>query len=48
MSQVFKAKHAQGDVVEGICLTAHDGFSARYVLVRIIGVFTRPSHILFG
>lgn len=48
MSQVFKAKHAQGDVVEGICLTAHDGFSARYDLDRINGVFTRPSHKLFG
>jgi predicted aconitase with swiveling domain len=35
-------------VVEGICLTAHDGFSARYDLDRINGVFTRPSHKLFG
>ena len=28
MSQVFKAKHAQGDVVEGVFLTAHEGFYA--------------------
>ena len=48
MSKVFKAKHAQGDVVEGVCLTANDGFSARYDLDRINGVFSRPTHKLFG
>jgi hypothetical protein len=35
MTKVFKAKHAQGEVVEGVCLTAKDGFSARYDLDRI-------------
>ena len=49
MSQtIFKAIHAQGDVVEGICLTAADGFSARYDLDRLKGTFSRPSHKLFG
>jgi predicted aconitase with swiveling domain len=48
MSKIFKAKHAQGDVIEGVCLTAKDGFSARYDLDRINGVFSRPSHKLFG
>ncbi len=27
---------------------AHDGFSARYDLDRIIGTFSRPAHKLFG
>ena len=49
MSQkLFKARHAQGDVVEGYCLSASDGFSARYDLDRINGTFSRPSHKLFG
>lgn len=49
MSQIlFKAKHAQGDMVEGVCLSASDGFSARYDLDRINGKFSRPSHKLFG
>ncbi|MFM8490898.1 MAG: aconitase X swivel domain-containing protein [Candidatus Methylopumilus sp.] len=49
MSQnIFTAKHAQGPVVEGVCLTAQDGFSARYDLDRINGVFSRPSHPLYG
>lgn len=49
MSQMlFKARHAQGDVVEGVCLSASDGFSARYDLDRINGKFSRPSHKLFG
>jgi predicted aconitase with swiveling domain len=49
MSQtLFTARHAQGDVVEGYCLSASDGFSARYDLDRINGTFSRPSHKLFG
>lgn len=49
MSQkIFNAKHAQGEIVEGICLSASDGFSARYDLDRINGTFSRPSHKLFG
>jgi hypothetical protein len=34
--------------VRGIALVASDGFSARYDLDRIAGVFSRPSHKLAG
>jgi uncharacterized protein len=37
-----------GPVVEGLALVAADNFSARYDLDRIKGVFSRPSHALFG
>jgi len=37
-----------GHAVRGIALVAHDGFSARYDLDRIAGVFSRPSHKLAG
>ncbi|HJU23058.1 MAG TPA: DUF126 domain-containing protein [Casimicrobiaceae bacterium] len=37
-----------GPRVSGIALVAKDGFSARYDLDRINGVFSRPSHRLFG
>lgn len=47
-ANIFKAKHAQGDAIEGVCLSASDGFSARYDLDRIKGVFSRPAHKLFG
>ena len=46
--KIYKAKHALGDSIEGVCLSAADGFSARYDLDRIKGVFSRPSHKLFG
>jgi predicted aconitase with swiveling domain len=46
--KIYKAKHAQGDSIEGICLSAADGFSARYDLDRLKGVFSRPAHKLFG
>ena len=46
--KIFKAKHAQGDGIEGECLSASDGFSARYDLDRLKGVFSRPAHKLFG
>ena len=32
----------------GLALVAHDGFSARYDLDRIKGVFSRPAHKLAG
>ena len=48
MSTIYYAKHALGNVVEGECLSASDGFSARYDLDRINGTFSRPSHKLFG
>jgi predicted aconitase with swiveling domain len=37
-----------GARVEGIALVADDGFSARYDLDRIRGVFSRPQHKLCG
>lgn len=48
MSAVFKARHAMGKAVRGQALVAKDGFSARYDLDRIKGVFSRPSHKLAG
>lgn len=44
----FKAKHAMGTKVTGTALVAHDGFSARYDLNRLQGVFSRPAHKLVG
>lgn len=37
-----------GPVSEGEALVANDGFSARYDLDRIAGVFSRPAHKLHG
>ena len=37
-----------GPVVTGRCLVAHDGFSARYDLDRLKGIFSRPTHALAG
>ena len=37
-----------GPKVAGEALVASDGFSARYDLDRIAGVFSRPSHALYG
>ncbi len=37
-----------GRTVRGQALVAHDGFSARYDLDRIEGVFSRPAHKLVG
>ncbi len=45
---VFTARHAMGQVVAGECLSANDGFSARYDLDRLLGTFSRPAHKLFG
>ncbi|MFN2646284.1 MAG: aconitase X swivel domain-containing protein [Burkholderiales bacterium] len=42
------ARHAIGARVRGEALVAKDGFSARYDLDRIRGVFSRPSHRLAG
>ena len=44
----FVARHAMGERVEGIALVAADGFSARYDLDRLRGVFSRPQHALAG
>jgi uncharacterized protein len=45
---ILKARHAIGKRVSGEALVAHDGFSARYDLDRVRGVFSRPSHKLAG
>ncbi len=44
----FVATSAMGRTVRGRALVASDGFSARYDLDRIEGVFSRPQHKLFG
>ena len=46
--KVFKARHAMGRAVSGEALVASDGFSARYDLDRLAGVFSRPAHKLAG
>jgi predicted aconitase with swiveling domain len=45
---IFTARHAIGRRVQGEALVARDGFSARYDLDRVRGVFSRPSHKLAG
>jgi predicted aconitase with swiveling domain len=47
-ARLFRARQAMGDIVRGIALVAHDGFSARYDLDRIRGIFSRPGHKLAG
>ncbi len=44
----FRAAAAMGGKVRGRALVAKDGFSARYDLDRIKGVFSRPDHGLAG
>jgi predicted aconitase with swiveling domain len=44
----FFATAGMGPKVRGIALVAKDGFSARYDLDRIRGVFSRPLHKLAG
>jgi hypothetical protein len=45
---MFRARHAMGRTVRGSALVARDGFSARYDLDRIAGIFSRPDHKLAG
>lgn len=47
-NKVFTARHAMGRTVRGEAMVADDGFSARYDLDRIAGVFSRPAHKLVG
>jgi len=47
-SKIFRARQAMGRTVRGPALVAHDGFSARYDLDRVKGVFSRPAHKLAG
>ena len=44
----FRAAAAMGKIVRARALVARDGFSARYDLDRINGVFSRPNHVLAG
>ncbi len=46
--RVLVARHAMGPKVRGEALAAKDGFSARYDLDRIAGIFSRPAHKLAG
>jgi uncharacterized protein len=46
--KIFVARHAMGTKVSGAALVAKDGFSARYDLDRIAGIFSRPAHKLAG
>ena len=46
--KIFIARHAMGRRVTGTAMVAADGFSARYDLDRIAGVFSRPAHKLVG
>ena len=48
MSQIFHARAGMGRKLQGQALVAKDGFSARYDLDRIKGVFSRPAHKLAG
>jgi predicted aconitase with swiveling domain len=45
---IYPAAAAMGRTVRGHALVASDGFSARYDLDRIAGVFSRPTHALHG
>ena len=47
-SRIFRARQAMGRTVRGPALVAHDGFSARYDLDRLAGIFSRPAHKLAG
>jgi uncharacterized protein len=47
-ARIFRARHAMGPTVRGFALVAKDGFSARYDLDRIKGIFSRLSHKLAG
>jgi predicted aconitase with swiveling domain len=46
--KIFYAAAGMGRKVRGKALVASDGFSARYDLDRIRGVFSRPEHRLAG
>lgn len=44
----FRAAAAMGKRMRGRALVAKDGFSARYDLDRVRGLFSRPQHKLAG
>lgn len=45
---VLQGHPGLGPRTRGIALAARDGFSARYDLDRVAGVFSRPAHSLHG
>jgi len=45
---IFYAAAGMGRKLQGEALVAKDGFSARYDLDRVRGVFSRPQHKLAG
>jgi predicted aconitase with swiveling domain len=47
-ANVLYARAGMGRLVRGQALVAKDGFSARYDLDRVRGVFSRPEHKLAG
>jgi len=47
-ANVFHARQSMGRTVRGPALVASDGFSARYDLDRLAGIFSRPTHRLAG
>ncbi len=47
-NRTFSCNPGIGEMVTGEALVANDNFSARYDLDRIRGVFSRPSHALYG
>jgi uncharacterized protein len=47
-ASVFYARAGMGHLMRGQALVAKDGFSARYDLDRVRGVFSRPEHKLVG
>ena len=47
-AKVFRARQSMGRTVRGSALVAQDGFSARYDLDRLAGIFSRPTHKLAG
>ena len=46
--RIFYASAGMGPKVRALALVAKDGFSARYDLDRVRGVFSRPQHKLAG
>jgi uncharacterized protein len=47
-ASVLYARAGMGHPVRGQALVAKDGFSARYDLDRVRGIFSRPEHKLAG
>ena len=45
---IIHARSAMGSKARGAALVAKDGFSARYDLDRVRGIFSRPEHRLAG